>query len=304
MSQDFKPGLALRLGPLSVGTDDIKFLFTNSKGANLYAGLGFLLYKGKKAEKVVAVEDRDSDNDGVLDKDDKCPNIAGPKENDGCPWGDADKDGVFDKDDKCPDVAGPKENDGCPWKDTDGDGIVDKDDKCPTEPGLAEYLGCPKPHSAVAEEVTLALKDILFNFGKATMRPESAPKLDEAAKMIKASNGGTFLLVGHTDKKGSAASNLRISKQRAAAVVKALEERGVNPSQLKSKGVGSAEAKVPVTASDADRLQDRRVEVKYVTGAEWDTLAKDDVTTVTKKATKKGGKKVTTKRKVSTKKRK
>ena len=41
---------------------------------------------------------------------------------------DRDKDGVLDKDDLCPDVPGPKENDGCPWPDTDGDGILDKDD--------------------------------------------------------------------------------------------------------------------------------------------------------------------------------
>jgi hypothetical protein len=38
----------------------------------------------------------------------------------GCP--DTDKDGIADKDDKCPTVAGPKEN-GCPWPDTDGDGV-------------------------------------------------------------------------------------------------------------------------------------------------------------------------------------
>jgi hypothetical protein len=40
-----------------------------------------------------------------------------------------------DKDDKCPTVAGPKENAGCPWPDTDGDGVLDKDDKCPEVKG-------------------------------------------------------------------------------------------------------------------------------------------------------------------------
>jgi hypothetical protein len=48
----------------------------------------------------------DADGDGVADKDDKCPNVAGPKDNAGCPWPDTDKDGVYDKDDMCP-VAGP-----------------------------------------------------------------------------------------------------------------------------------------------------------------------------------------------------
>jgi outer membrane protein OmpA-like peptidoglycan-associated protein len=109
--------------------------------------------------------------------------VAGPVENNGCPWPDTDGDGVIDKDDACPTVAGPVENNGCPWPDTDGDGILDKDDACPTVPGLPEYNGCPKPKTA--EEVTVALKDILFNFNKATLRPESNAKLDQAAKSLK-----------------------------------------------------------------------------------------------------------------------
>ena len=291
MSQDFKPGLALRLGPLSIGSDDLKILFTNSKGANIYAGLGFILYKGKKPEAVVVDTDKDTDGDGVLDRHDECPTVPGPIENRGCPWGDTDNDGVLDKDDKCPEVPGPVDNDGCPWKDTDGDGIPDKDDRCPTEAGLPEKQGCPKTHADIAGEVTSALKNILFNLGKATLRPEAMPKLDEAAKIIKSSNGGTFLVIGHTDRKGNAALNLRLSRERAAAVVKALEERGVEHSQLKSKGVGFEFAEVPVTASDAEREKDRKVEVKYVTGSEWDALTKSDVPVAAPKkttATKKG----------------
>ena len=225
----------------------------------------------------------DTDGDGIADKDDNCPEVAGPVENNGCPWPDTDNDGVLDKDDACPNVAGPVENKGCPWPDTDKDGILDKDDKCPNEYGLAEYQGCPKPKSVTASGVQTELKNILFNFGKATLRPESTPKLDAAANLIK-TDGGTYLLVGHTDKKGSDAVNLRLSKQRAAAVVAALEARGVSADALKSKGVGSAEATMPVTASDAERLVDRKVEVKYVTGAEWDSTPKNDVPVPAKKA--------------------
>lgn len=224
----------------------------------------------------------DTDGDGIPDKDDKCPEVAGPADNQGCPWPDTDGDGVLDKDDQCPTVAGPAANNGCPWPDTDGDGILDKDDACPTVPGLKEYNGCPKPQEAFAGEAELALKNILFNFNKATLRPEAAPKLDEAAKVIKESNGGTFLLVGHTDKKGNDAYNLKLSRERAASVVAALEARGVAANQLKSKGVGEAFAKVPETASDAERLADRKVEVKYVSGADWDALQKSDVPAVKK----------------------
>lgn len=95
----------------------------------------------------------DTDGDGMADKDDACPTIAGPLENNGCPWPDTDADGVIDKDDACPTVIGPPDNRGCPWPDTDGDGILDKDDACPTVPGGPEYNGCPKPKSLVASEV-------------------------------------------------------------------------------------------------------------------------------------------------------
>lgn len=232
----------------------------------------------------------DTDGDGVPDKDDQCPDVAGPVENNGCPWPDTDGDGVIDKDDACPTVAGPAENKGCPWPDTDGDGILDKDDACPTVPGLPEYNGCPKPKDVIAKEATGALKDILFNFNKATIRPESNGKLDQAATIIKQSNDGTFLVTGHTDAKGAAAYNLKLSRERAAAVVAALEARGVSGTQLKSTGVGSRDAQVPAKASDAERMVDRKVVVEAVNGAAWDALKKSDLEVVEKKTVVKKGK--------------
>ena len=82
---------------------------------------------------------QDRDNDGVADKDDKCPDVAGKPELNGCP--DADGDGITDAEDACPDVFGLKEFNGCP--DTDGDGIADKDDECPEVAGKAALKGCP-----------------------------------------------------------------------------------------------------------------------------------------------------------------
>ena len=111
---------------------------------------------------------KDTDGDGIYDKDDACPEVAGLKQFNGCPdtdgdgiqdsedacpteFGtaalngcpDRDGDGVADKDDACPDVAGLVSMKGCP--DTDGDGIADKDDKCPTVAGPKENAGCPWP---------------------------------------------------------------------------------------------------------------------------------------------------------------
>ena len=235
----------------------------------------------------------DTDGDGIADKDDNCPEVAGPVENNGCPWPDTDGDGVLDKDDACPNVAGPVENKGCPWPDTDGDGVLDKDDACPNVAGLKELNGCPRTAVEVAKDTEAALKDILFNFNKATLRPESEAKLDVAAKYIKEFNGGQYLVVGHTDKKGADAYNLKLSRERAASVVKALEARGVKADQLKSKGVGEAEATEPETASDEARQKDRKVEVKAIVDLnEWAALQKSDVPAkATKKAVKKTSKK-------------
>ena len=81
----------------------------------------------------------DTDKDGILDADDKCPDVAGPEQFKGCP--DADGDGIQDKLDACPNQAGDAKFNGCP--DTDGDGVSDKDDACPTTAGLAAFGGCP-----------------------------------------------------------------------------------------------------------------------------------------------------------------
>ncbi|WP_343328765.1 OmpA family protein [Polaribacter staleyi] len=83
----------------------------------------------------------DADGDGVKDSDDACPNVAGLAAMNGCP--DADGDGVADKDDMCPNSKGTKANKGCP--DSDGDGVVDKDDKCASVAGPAANSGCPWP---------------------------------------------------------------------------------------------------------------------------------------------------------------
>lgn len=82
---------------------------------------------------------KDTDGDGVYDKDDECPEVAGLAEFNGCP--DSDGDGIADHLDACPDTAGLAQFNGCP--DTDGDGIADPQDKCPTVAGTAAMNGCP-----------------------------------------------------------------------------------------------------------------------------------------------------------------
>jgi outer membrane protein OmpA-like peptidoglycan-associated protein len=93
----------------------------------------------------------DKDGDGILDKDDQCPEVAEDKDGfedmDGCPDLDNDKDGILDVDDSCPDEPGIAELKGCPAKDTDGDGLMDHVDQCPEKPedkdGFQDEDGCP-----------------------------------------------------------------------------------------------------------------------------------------------------------------
>lgn len=80
----------------------------------------------------------DTDNDGVKNDVDLCPEVPGTVATNGCP--DNDMDGIANSEDLCPDEAGLASNRGCP--DTDGDGIADFEDACPTIAGLSEFKGC------------------------------------------------------------------------------------------------------------------------------------------------------------------
>lgn len=85
----------------------------------------------------------DRDGDGISDALDRCPDIYGLSNFEGCP--DTDGDGIQDSADQCPLIAGETVFNGCP--DTDGDGIIDAEDACPQIPGLKSQKGCPTPDS-------------------------------------------------------------------------------------------------------------------------------------------------------------
>ncbi len=99
---------------------------------------------------------KDSDGDGVPDKEDECPespeDADGYDDEDGCPDRDNDQDGVADAEDQCPlvpeDRDGWRDTDGCPEADNDGDGIKDAEDGCPDQPedpdGFQDNDGCPE----------------------------------------------------------------------------------------------------------------------------------------------------------------
>ena len=85
----------------------------------------------------------DRDDDGIADGEDECPDAKGVVGLNGCP--DTDADGIANQLDNCPNEPGPASNSGCPLPlaDGDADGVADADDKCPTVPGLTRFAGCP-----------------------------------------------------------------------------------------------------------------------------------------------------------------
>lgn len=286
-SKQVQAGLGLRTGIFFIGSGSIisNAISKSSRAADIHLGFKIPVYQKKAKDKdqdgdgildkddacptvAGSVENNgcpwgDQDNDGVLDKDDKCPTVAGPAANKGCPWEDKDNDGVLDKDDKCPSVAGPKENAGCPWPDTDGDGVLDKDDKCPKVKGTLANNGCPEVTTEVIKKLNDFSKSILFDTSKATIKAESTAKLDEIVKVMNEYSNANFKLEGHTDSTGNAAKNLQLSKDRAAAVKDYLIAKGVSADRLSSEGYGITK---PIASNKTveGRAQNRRVEIIVV----------------------------------------
>ena len=127
----------------------------------------------------------DSDGDGIEDSKDDCPNEAGAAEFNGCP--DSDGDGVADKDDNCPSVAGLKALAGCP--DADGDGVTDGDDACPNTAGPAANKGCPWPDTdgdgvLDKDDKCPDVKGTVANNGCPEVTAEIQKTLNEYAKTI------------------------------------------------------------------------------------------------------------------------
>jgi outer membrane protein OmpA-like peptidoglycan-associated protein len=100
---------------------------------------------------------------------------------------------------------------------------------------------------------------IYFDTGSAIIKPESELALVEMVKLLNGSPTLKVYVVGHTDNVGSLESNLKLSSDRAASVVKAITARGIAASRLKSAGVGPYS---PVASNDTDggKSKNRRVE--------------------------------------------
>jgi OOP family OmpA-OmpF porin len=217
----------------------------------------------------------DQDGDGVIDLQDKCPDKAqgdkGDPMNPGCPApADADADGVLDRDDACPALAGlanaDRTQNGCPG-DSDGDSIRDDQDACPEIKGPKDQdpkkNGCPKMVRFVGAELVI-LQQVQFTTGTAKLTGNSDEILTEVATVLKDHPELIKLEVqGHTDNKGNAPANKKLSQSRAESVVKAVVAKGVAAERLTAKGYGQ-EVPLGDNTTDEGRAKNRRVQFKVL----------------------------------------
>jgi len=202
----------------------------------------------------------DRDGDGIPDAEDKCPDVAGVAKYQGCPIPDTDGDGINDELDKCPTVKGLARYQGCPIPDTDGDGVNDEEDKCPTRVGPASNQGCPVIAKEVIEKINFAAKNVFFSTGSFKLLPKSFKSLDEVVKLMKDDETLMIDIDGHTDAQGSDESNQVLSDNRAGAVKNYLVSKGVVETRLKSAGYGKTKP-VADNKTAAGRAKNRRTEM-------------------------------------------
>jgi outer membrane protein OmpA-like peptidoglycan-associated protein len=116
-------------------------------------------------------------------------------------------------------------------------------------------------YDALSEKGRVATQGIYFATGSDALRPESAPTLEEIAKMLKEHSDLKLTIEGHTDNVGAAAANQSLSEKRAAAVKAALVSKyGVDAARLETAGFGATK---PAASNDTPegRQSNRRVEL-------------------------------------------
>jgi len=99
-----------------------------------------------------------------------------------------------------------------------------------------------------------------FDTNKAVIKPESGKTLDDAASVLKAASTLSIVVGGHTDNVGTPEANLKLSDERAKAVVAALVQRGIAADRLSAKGFGQTQPIADNRMEDG-RAKNRRVEL-------------------------------------------
>ncbi len=244
----------------------------------------------------------DSDNDGVEDKDDLCPDTPPSVITDefGCPI-DADKDGVPDFLDKCPNTPKnvPVNLDGCSL-DRDGDGIPDYLDLCNDTPigvkvdsrgcpldsdddGVPDFKdlcsdtpkgtevnkwGCPideKVYEPIRDTEIILNAGVTFATGKAELLAAAYPELERLLKVMKDYPDTKWKIEGHTDNTGPYDLNKELSLERAHSVYNYFVSRGIDGSRIFMNGYGP-DYPIADNNTETGRSQNRRVSIILFSG--------------------------------------
>ncbi len=113
----------------------------------------------------------------------------------------------------------------------------------------------PRP---VLEKVTLS-SDVLFEFGKASLRPEGQQKLDELAGRLGDAQVEEVVAVGHADRIASEDFNQKLSEERANAVKVYLVDKGITPEVVKAEGKGESQPVSECRKMGAERASNRKL---------------------------------------------
>lgn len=144
----------------------------------------------------------------------------------------------------------------------------------PPPPPPAAPVAQPEPAPAPTPKVepapkksTVTVKDgrlgipghIVFEFGKATLRPESEPTLQALKEYMEQNKNLRIRIEGHTDNVGQPAANLKLSQDRAMAIVEWLEQHGIPRDRSLAVGFGDTKP-VANNATEEGRAENRRTE--------------------------------------------
>jgi OOP family OmpA-OmpF porin len=157
-------------------------------------------------------------------------------------------------------------------KDSDGDGVSDQFDKCPNTPAgtVVDGAGCEIKFPVIDTSLFVrkgavmpsgtAYSNIQFDFDSSVLRTSSYPVLDATSADLRSSSSSVEV-DGYASSEGTAAHNLRLSKDRANSVKTYLVNSGVDAKRVKVKGFGETNP-IADNSTEEGRVMNRRVSFK------------------------------------------